>query len=99
MKPGEVQGSQNRKRDPETGGCLFRQREHPPKMSYAFIADDCADLPVVACCRVMKVSTSGFYDYQHRQADLCRRRVEDRALTVTICAIWNQSRGTYGSLI
>ncbi len=32
-------------------------------MIYAFIAGHCSDLPVVACCRVMKASTSGFYDW------------------------------------
>ena len=30
-------------------------------MIYAFIAERCSDLPVSTCCRVMKVSTSGFY--------------------------------------
>ena len=31
-------------------------------MIYIFIAQRCSDLPVAACCRVMRVSTSGFYD-------------------------------------
>ncbi len=30
-------------------------------MTYTFIARHCCDLPVATCCRVMKVSTSGFY--------------------------------------
>jgi hypothetical protein len=33
-------------------------------MIYTFIAARCADLPVAACCRVMKVSTSGFYAWK-----------------------------------
>ncbi len=33
-------------------------------MTYTFIARACADLPVAACCRVMRVSTSGFYSWQ-----------------------------------
>ena len=33
-------------------------------MTYTFIARACTDLPVAACCRVMKVSTSGFYAWQ-----------------------------------
>ena len=30
-------------------------------MISTFIAERCSDLPVSACCRVMKVSTSGYY--------------------------------------
>jgi hypothetical protein len=30
-------------------------------MMFAFIAQRCSDLPVAVACRVMKVSTSGFY--------------------------------------
>lgn len=30
-------------------------------MIYALIAECCSDLPVAVCCRVMKVSTSGYY--------------------------------------
>ena len=66
-------------------------------MIYAFIAGHCSDLPMVACCRVMKVSTSGFYEYQYRRANPCRRQRDDAVLTETICEIWRQSRGTYGS--
>ena len=33
-------------------------------MTYTFIARACTDLPVSACCRVMRVSTSGFYSWQ-----------------------------------
>jgi hypothetical protein len=33
-------------------------------MIYTFIARASTDLPVAACCRVMKVSTSGFYSWQ-----------------------------------
>ena len=32
-------------------------------MTYTFIAQRCSDLPVAACCRVMGVSTSGFYAF------------------------------------
>jgi transposase InsO family protein len=66
-------------------------------MIYAFVAGHCSDLPVVASCRVMGVSTSGFYEWQHRQANPCRRAREDTQLTETICEIWRQSRGIYGS--
>lgn len=66
-------------------------------MIYAFIAGHCSDLPVVACARVMKVSVSGFYEWKQRRANPCRRHIEDQALTETICEVWRQSRGTYGS--
>ena len=33
-------------------------------MTYAFIDRACSDLPVAVCCRVMKVSTSGFYAWR-----------------------------------
>jgi hypothetical protein len=33
-------------------------------MTYIFIARHCDDLPVAVYCRVMKVSTSGFYAWQ-----------------------------------
>ena len=51
-------------RDPQAGGGLLRPGERPPKMTYTFIAERCSDLPVATCCRVMKVSTSGFYAWR-----------------------------------
>ncbi len=33
-------------------------------MTFTFIARACSDLPVATCCRVMKVSTSGFYAWR-----------------------------------
>ena len=51
-------------RDPQAGGGLLRPGERPPKMIYTFIARACPDLPVAVCCRVMKVSTSGFYAWR-----------------------------------
>jgi hypothetical protein len=35
-------------------------------MIYAFIAERCSDLPVSTCCRVLKVSTSGFYQRRNQ---------------------------------
>ena len=66
-------------------------------MMFAFIAESCSDLPVAAVCRVMKVSTSGFYGWQTAQLVPCARRLEDQALTAKIVEVHRQSRGTYGS--
>ena len=64
-------------------------------MTYPFIARACDDLPVAACCRVMRVSTSGFYAGQAhpvRSKDL-----DDAYLSDTIVDIWTMSRRSYGS--
>jgi putative transposase len=66
-------------------------------MRFTFIAARCADLPVATCCRVMKVTTSGFYEWRQRQAEPAPRVRADHALTVTIIEIHRQSRGTYGA--
>lgn len=66
-------------------------------MIFTFIAERCSDLPVAACCRAMRVSTSGFYEHVERQHDPAARTVEDRALTATIIEVHRQSRGTYGA--
>jgi putative transposase len=64
-------------------------------MIYTFIAGRCADLPVAACCRVMKVSTSGFY--QWKTQPISDRDWDDAALTNTIVDIHRMSRRSYGS--
>ncbi|HLF43564.1 MAG TPA: IS3 family transposase [Acidimicrobiia bacterium] len=66
-------------------------------MIFTFIAGHCSDLPVMACCRAMGVSVSGFYEWQHRQSHPALRTIANRELTETITEIWAQSRGTYGS--
>jgi putative transposase len=64
-------------------------------MTFAFIAQDCPDLPVAACCRVMKVSTSGFYAWLAHPVS--QRDLHDAYLTNTIVDIHRASRGSYGS--
>jgi hypothetical protein len=64
-------------------------------MTYAFIAQDCPDLPVATGCRVMKVSTSGFYAF--RAQPVSQRDLDDAYLTNTIVDIHRLSRGSYGS--
>jgi putative transposase len=64
-------------------------------MTYTFIVGACSDLPVAACCRVMKVSTSGFYAWL---AQPCSDRDwDDAILTNTIVDIHALSRRSYGS--
>ena len=59
-------------------------------MTYTFIARMCPDLPVAICCRVMKVSTSGYYGWQ---ADpVSEKDLDDAHLTDTIVDIWHMSR-------
>jgi putative transposase len=64
-------------------------------MIYAFIAEQCPDLPVTTCCRVLKVSTSGYYQR-------LRQPVTDAELAEAYAAnevhdIWTMSRHSYGS--
>jgi hypothetical protein len=65
-------------------------------MTFAFMAQDCPDLPVATCCRVMKVSTSGFYAW--RANPVSDRDLNDAYLTNTIVDIHRMSRRSYGSL-
>src|SRR5204863_2324298 len=82
-------------RDPQTRGRVLRSGERAPKMIYTFIAVRCADLPVATCCRVMKVSTSGYYQWL---AQPCSDRDYDDALmTNAIVDIHRMSRRSYGS--
>jgi putative transposase len=64
-------------------------------MIYTFIAGRCSDLPVATCCRVMKVSTSGFYAWAARPVS--DRDWADAILTNTIVDIHRMSRRSYGS--
>jgi putative transposase len=64
-------------------------------MTYAFIFRACSDLPVAVCCRVMKVSTSGFYAW--RACPVSGRDWDDAILTNTIVDIHRMSRRSYGS--
>jgi putative transposase len=61
----------------------------------AFIAERCSDLPVSACCRVMKVSRAAFYQ---RQAEpTTAKELDDAYLANTIMDVHRMSRGAYGS--
>ena len=64
-------------------------------MTDTFIFRACSDLPVATCCRVMKVSTSGFYAW--RAQPCSDRDYDDAVLTNTIFDIHRMSRRSYGS--
>lgn len=64
-------------------------------MIYTFIAGRCSDLPVAVCCRVMKVSTSGFYAWLARPCS--DRDRDDAELTNLIVDIHRMSRRSYGA--
>lgn len=64
-------------------------------MRFTFIARACSDLPVAVCCRVMKVSTSGFYAWKAQPVS--DRDWADAVLTNTIVDIHRMSRRSYGS--
>src|SRR3954449_10845963 len=64
-------------------------------MTYTFIAEQCSDVPVAVACRVMKVSTSGFYAW--RAQPVSDRDYADAVLTDTIVDIHRMSRRSYGS--
>jgi hypothetical protein len=66
-----------------------------PLQIYTFIDRACRGLPVAACCRVMKVSTSGFYAWRARPCS--DRDWDDAILTNTIVDIHRRSRRSYGS--
>jgi putative transposase len=66
-------------------------------MIYAFIVDRCADLPVAACCRTMKVSRSAFFAWRRAQANPTERMLADRELGDLVVKIHEQSFGTYGT--
>jgi len=64
---------------------------------YAFIDAHRANFTVVDLCRVVGVSTSGFYDWQtRRSAGPTDAEVTEAELVAEIRAIHARSRGAYG---
>lgn len=64
-------------------------------MKYAFIGEQCRDHSVLTLCRVMGVSTSGYYDWCARPES--RRAQTNRRLLTKIHCFHKASRGIYGS--
>jgi putative transposase len=64
-------------------------------MTYTFIAEQCSDLAVSICCRVLKVSTSGFY--QRRNQPVTNTELAEAYAANEVHDIWTMSRHSYGS--
>ena len=64
-------------------------------MTYTFIAEQCSDLPISTCCRVLKVSTSGFY--QRRNQPVTNTELAEAYDANDVFDIWKMSRHCYGS--
>ena len=64
-------------------------------MKYAFIREKQVAFPVATMCRVLGVSTSGFYAW--RKAPQSARAKSDAALAGRVAAAHLKSRGRYGS--
>jgi putative transposase len=65
-------------------------------MSFRLVRELAADgIHVAVACRVLRVSTSGYYEWRGRAPSA--REQTDRALSAQIVAIHQMSRGTYGA--
>src|SRR5262249_28199755 len=78
------------------GGRLVRSGdEHDPTEGLAFVSDHQADYPIASMCRLLGVSSSGYYAWMKRRPS--RRAETDAALIGEIRAAHAASRGTYGA--
>lgn len=64
-------------------------------MRFEFIHAEKANYPIRILCRVLEVSSSGYYRW--RRAEPSEHSNQDQRLSVEIRAIHSESRGTYGS--
>lgn len=64
-------------------------------MKYAFILVSTVAFPVTVMCRVLDVSTSGFYGW--KSEPVSKRETRDAVLRVKVRRAFDGSRGTYGS--
>ncbi len=66
-------------------------------MIFALIEAEKANYPTTLMCRVLEVSTSGYYEWQIRRDNPGPRAVADKELTEKIVSIHKMSRRSYGS--
>src|SRR6478609_5326257 len=78
------------------GGRLVRSGdEHDPTEGFRFVSDHQVDYPIASMCRLLGVSSSGYYAWMKRRPS--RRAEADAALLAEIRAAHATSRGTYGA--
>ena len=76
-------------------GAYFARENVLPKIGFRLVRELAADgFPVAVACRVLSVSTSGYYEWAKRPPPL--RDVEDAYLLDTIIEVHAAARSTYG---
>src|SRR5438105_14540920 len=79
----------------KSGGLLREGGRRAVGERYSFIAAEKTNYPVAVMCRVLKVSRTGFHNWERRApAD---RTLQDAWLTERIKLIHDRSRGIYGA--
>ena len=63
--------------------------------SFEIIRAEAASFPVTVLCKLLDVSTSGYYAHLNREA--CSRQQKDLRVTTKVRAIHAQTRSVYGS--
>src|SRR5690606_20288622 len=82
--------------DPKKSSGLLRQGDQiVPLAAFACVEREKANHSVVTLCRVLGVSTSGYYAWRTRKTS--QRALEDEVLKARIMEIYVESRRTYGA--
>ena len=91
----DVKRAQDGAGHPKKSRGLVREGERiDPQRGYAFMKANRAAFPLAAMCRVLGLSTSGYYGWLRRRPSARSRR--DEALKFRIMEIRTGSRETYG---
>ena len=92
----EIQAAQARARDPVKSRGLVRAGDEGDSVEgFQFVSAHRALYPIATMCRVLGVSTSGYYAWSARSPSA--RATSDAALLERIDTVHAASRGTYGS--
>ncbi|WP_419163743.1 IS3 family transposase [Candidatus Palauibacter sp.] len=78
----------------KAGGLVRAGERLDPRRGYAFMKAHRAEFPLAAMCRVLGLSSSGYYDWLKRPPSARARR--DAQLEARIGSIWTGSGETYG---
>ena len=82
-------------RDSKKSRSLLRQGDRPDRCVFRFVEREKAGHPIAIMCRLLGVSTSGYYAWRQRVPS--RRHKEDEMLKEHIMRIHRLSRGAYGA--